>query len=842
MAVTEKIEISVEATNNTKKWFDNVKDDIKGFNERIKSDAAIKLSLNVANIKSDLRDIQEAIKLAKKTWDTKIQIQLEARSERLKQELTQAQRELRNFARTWSQDVSVLGKNFAWIWDNIKNSFAGIGKAFVWLFAVDKIKDFWAAIVKLWTNLEQTKISFEVMLWSAEKAQVLLTDLSNFAKSTPFELTWLRETAKQLLAFGFSAEDIIPTLKVLWDVSAWLNVPIEQLAYAYWQVRSANQLYWTELRQFVNAWVPLLWQLAKQFWVTEAEAKNLVESWVVWFDDVQQAFINMTSEWWTFFNLMETQSKTVAWQWSNLKDTATQLWEQIWTKLLPVAQGFIDALKWLYISALAVQWWFILLWKNISNVFLSLKAFFFDFVTFVWDNFKILWENIWIAFTNIPALAKEWFNLLLKQVEWTVNKAIKLLNQIPWVKIEPLKIEWFNLAWTFKEFKAFTKASNQASRAAIAQIEDNNAVFEEYRQWLVWTLKDVVGFSQKLDTTFKNTWWTTTTPTWKAKGWWWTSQAKKDAEELKKLGEENAKEDEKLYQQKLKQEETKQAKYKQTYEALKDTYSKAKEIIQSSIDESKKGIEKFDEQIKNLKENITDLNEQLKTLDEDRATTLWERNVEILKRQVEIQKELNDLKSEEFTSDRLEQEAALNKELNSLLEEKRLIEKNATQAEIDEAKRISELSPTAKFLEDFEEKKKALEEERKLKEQQVSDLEKQKATEQWILEWFNQLKINLDTNYAAKSAEIEKKITDTLIAETAKRTSALEQLRLKAIETAEAMRKAWVNVSLPEASTATNTTNVWWITINWATNPQAVAKEVQKVIINASKNANKGSN
>lgn len=64
----------------------------------------------------------------------------------------------------------------------------------------------------------------------------MLRDLSNFAKKTPFELTGIRDTAKQLMAMGVSADDMIPTMKALGDVSAGLNVPIERLALNYGQV------------------------------------------------------------------------------------------------------------------------------------------------------------------------------------------------------------------------------------------------------------------------------------------------------------------------------------------------------------------------------------------------------------------------------------------------------------------------------------------------------------------------------------------------------------------------------------------------------------------------------
>lgn len=48
----------------------------------------------------------------------------------------------------------------------------------------------------------------------------MLEDLSDFAAKTPFELPEVRQNAKQLLAMGVSAENVIPTLKALGDVAS----------------------------------------------------------------------------------------------------------------------------------------------------------------------------------------------------------------------------------------------------------------------------------------------------------------------------------------------------------------------------------------------------------------------------------------------------------------------------------------------------------------------------------------------------------------------------------------------------------------------------------------------
>lgn len=64
-------------------------------------------------------------------------------------------------------------------------------------------------------DLEQAKIAFSTMLGSEEKAMTLLQDLSDFAKTTPFTITGVRESAKQLLAMGVVNENLIPTMKAL---------------------------------------------------------------------------------------------------------------------------------------------------------------------------------------------------------------------------------------------------------------------------------------------------------------------------------------------------------------------------------------------------------------------------------------------------------------------------------------------------------------------------------------------------------------------------------------------------------------------------------------------------
>ncbi len=169
-------------------------------------------------------------------------------------------------------------------------------------------------------DYEQTTIAFETMLGSAEKAQNLLGDLADFASRTPFELKGIEGTAKSLLAFGISADELIPTLKSLGDVSAGLSVPIEQIAGAYGKVKVQGKLTGMTLLQFTRSGIPLIQELADKFDVTKDKITDMTARGEIGFKDVEEAFQNMSNEGGKFANLMDKQSASLGGMISNLAD------------------------------------------------------------------------------------------------------------------------------------------------------------------------------------------------------------------------------------------------------------------------------------------------------------------------------------------------------------------------------------------------------------------------------------------------------------------------------------------------------------------------------------------
>ena len=175
-------------------------------------------------------------------------------------------------------------------------------------------------------EMEQVQVAFSVMMGSAEAGQKKLEELWAFAKKTPFTIPGVETAAKQLLAYGVKSEALIKTMTTLGNIAAGVGADkFPQLTLAYGQVQAATILTSAELRQFSEAGVPLLDELARHFDTTTASVKSMVQDGAVKFSDVQAALENLTGEGGRFNNMMSLQSLTLLGVYSNLQDSITLL-------------------------------------------------------------------------------------------------------------------------------------------------------------------------------------------------------------------------------------------------------------------------------------------------------------------------------------------------------------------------------------------------------------------------------------------------------------------------------------------------------------------------------------
>lgn len=194
------------------------------------------------------------------------------------------------------------------------------------VFAVEAIRNYINQVVKVRAEFELQRKSLEVLLQSKREANELWKQTVELGVKSPFTIKELATYTKQLAAYRIESSKLHDTTKMLADVSAGLGVDMSRLILAYGQVRSATFLRATELRQFTEAGVPMLDELAKHFESLEGKAVSTGEVFeriskrMVSFKDVEDVLKRLTSEGGAFFQMQEIQAKTLSGQLSNLKD------------------------------------------------------------------------------------------------------------------------------------------------------------------------------------------------------------------------------------------------------------------------------------------------------------------------------------------------------------------------------------------------------------------------------------------------------------------------------------------------------------------------------------------
>ena len=178
-------------------------------------------------------------------------------------------------------------------------------------------------------EFQQLEVAFTTLLQNKEKADALMSQMVDLAAKTPFDLKGVADGARQLLAYGFAAEDITGTLTRLGNVAAGLGLPLERLTYLYGTTAVQGRLYARDMLQFTSSGIPVLQEMAKMYGKTTEEINEMVSAGKIGFEDVKKVIEGMTNEGGQFYNLMQEQSKTITGLISNLGDALDTMFNDI---------------------------------------------------------------------------------------------------------------------------------------------------------------------------------------------------------------------------------------------------------------------------------------------------------------------------------------------------------------------------------------------------------------------------------------------------------------------------------------------------------------------------------
>lgn len=182
-----------------------------------------------------------------------------------------------------------------------------------------------AASVKAAADMEQTRKAFTTLLKDATLAKDFLAELETFAANTPFELPGLLQASKKMIAFGFTAQQVIPVLTAVGDSAAALGMGqdgIDRLTIAIGQMQAKGKVSAEEMLQLAEAGVPTWQMLADAMGTSIPQAMKMAEKGTIDSATGIQAIISgMNSK---FGGMMQEQSSTINGMLSNIQDSIGQ--------------------------------------------------------------------------------------------------------------------------------------------------------------------------------------------------------------------------------------------------------------------------------------------------------------------------------------------------------------------------------------------------------------------------------------------------------------------------------------------------------------------------------------
>lgn len=210
------------------------------------------------------------------------------------------------------------------------------GAAMGAMFAVEQVREFASACLEVRAEFESLEVSFSTLLGSNEKGMQMFKDITAFATSTPMMEKDLAQAAQTLLGFNIEAEKIIPTLKMIGDVSMGDAQKFQSLALSYAQAMSAGKLQGGDWLQMVGQGFNPLAEMARTTGKTMNELKDAMSKGEISAQMLEDSFKSATSEGGKFNGMLAKMSESMAGAKSNMEGAFQKLQGEIGKVLEPV--------------------------------------------------------------------------------------------------------------------------------------------------------------------------------------------------------------------------------------------------------------------------------------------------------------------------------------------------------------------------------------------------------------------------------------------------------------------------------------------------------------------------
>lgn len=285
-----------------------------------------------------IRNLEEAIKKLR-TTDANYQRDLQRLSDAHKRLSAEQRKVESNF------------RNIQMSQHNLMNTSDQLMRKLALIFSVSQIQGYLMNLVRVRGEFELQNTALASILNNKDKADRLFAQITELAVKSPFTVKELTTYTKSLSAYQVEYEKLYDTTKMLADVSAGLGVDMQRLILAFGQVKAANFLRGTETRQFTEAGINMIGELAKYYSELEGRVVSVTEVMdrqfkrMISFQDVEQVFKRLTAEGGMFYQMQERQAETLAGMMSNLQDRIDLMFNEIGKQNDGVIKGVIKIVQ-----------------------------------------------------------------------------------------------------------------------------------------------------------------------------------------------------------------------------------------------------------------------------------------------------------------------------------------------------------------------------------------------------------------------------------------------------------------------------------------------------------------
>lgn len=230
-------------------------------------------------------------------------------------------------------DIEKSGTSIDNLFNQLQGKFRGLGIAIGAAFTLDAAKDFISDCINARSEVQSLETSFTTLLQSEQKAAKMISEIRQFAASTPMDVSTLAKGAQTMMGFNIEAEKIMPLLRSIGDISMGDAQKFTSLSLAFSQMSATGKLMGQDLLQMINAGFNPLVQISEETGKSVGQLKEEMSEGKITVEDVTKAFISATSEGGKFNGMLQSQAKGMAGSFAYLRGAVADAMNDIGASL-----------------------------------------------------------------------------------------------------------------------------------------------------------------------------------------------------------------------------------------------------------------------------------------------------------------------------------------------------------------------------------------------------------------------------------------------------------------------------------------------------------------------------